>query len=236
MKILALHGFLGQGSDWDQLRHQIPGSEWVTPSLFHLETNLQLSSFDAAVDSLLEELKISQVDLLIGYSFGGRLALEILQKQPQFADRVLLLSTHLGGLKPEAAKEKSARDQQWALKFLTGAWQQNMTEWNSQELFSADLQVSRLEADFDKRKLYLALSQLSVESQSFFLNLQPSVRDAITFVVGEQDQRYRQLYTDYKSSGWVQDFQLVPGGHRLHIPPSEKLVKLVSIVGSAACE
>lgn len=236
MKILALHGFLGQGSDWDQLRMSVSDTEWITPSIFHPDVNMQLSDFDVAVDTFLEQLPTSGVDLLIGYSFGGRLALEILHRHPGFANCALLLSTHLGGLSPQAAKEKAARDSSWAQRFLSGDWQHNLKEWNQQDLFANDLVIQRPEGDFDKRKLYMALANLSLESQSFFLNLQPDVRGRLVFAVGESDPRYRELYANYKASDWLSDFRVLPGGHRLHLPPSKALSGLVTELCSSSCE
>lgn len=230
MTVLALHGFLGQGSDWQSLRSQISAeSEWYTPSLFHPETPWQLANFDQAVDSFLENFNgPSHVDLLIGYSFGGRLALELLKRQPNFAKRVLLLSTHLGGLSEEALAEKSAKDEAWAMKFLSDDLSAVLNEWSAQDIFASDLSVQRNPIDFDRRKLYLALTNLSLASQSLFLTIPKDVRSNLQFAVGEQDKKFMDLYANYQSSGWIGEYSVVPGGHRVHMPPSQPLVERVA--------
>jgi predicted alpha/beta superfamily hydrolase len=93
MMITALHGFLGQGSDWDFLRDA--GFVVDTPPL------------DAIPP---------QGDVLLGYSLGGRLALQALLGGARY-QRAIFVSAGLG-IEDEAARAaRRAADEVWARRF-----------------------------------------------------------------------------------------------------------------------
>lgn len=227
MKILALHGFLGQGSDWQLLQSQVD-ADWTCPSLFHPETNIRMNDFSEATRTLMEELAESSFDLLIGYSFGGRLALELFKRYPGLCGKMLLLSTHLGGLQTAELNAKRKKDSDWAIRFLSEDWDSLMSAWNDQPLFANDLKAPRVATDYDRRKLYMALENLSLADQAMYLDLDENLREKLVFAVGRDDEKFLQLYHNYKQSQWISDFQILPGGHRLHQPPSEPLVDLLA--------
>jgi 2-succinyl-6-hydroxy-2,4-cyclohexadiene-1-carboxylate synthase len=109
--IVALHGFLGEGSDWDFLREA--GFDVVTPPL------------DAIPPS---------GDVLLGYSLGGRLALQALLAGADYRCAVLV-STGLG-IEGEAEREhRRLADEQWARRFEADDWATVMRDWNGQPVF-----------------------------------------------------------------------------------------------------
>jgi 2-succinyl-6-hydroxy-2,4-cyclohexadiene-1-carboxylate synthase len=109
--IVALHGFLGEGSDWDFLRDA--GFEVVTPPL--------------------DEIPLSG-DVLLGYSLGGRLALHALLAGANYRCAVFV-STGLG-IEGEADRERRRlADEQWACRFERDDWATLMRDWNNQPVF-----------------------------------------------------------------------------------------------------
>ncbi len=225
MTVLALHGFLGQGSDWLALKQasELKDAEWFCPDLFSKDSLVQMTGFDAFVESFLESIKLQKVDLLLGYSFGGRMAIEILKRQPEFSKKTLLLSTHLGGMTSEQIKEKRERDSIWAMRFLSEDWEKLISDWNKQSLFSEDSKLSRDEYAFDRRKLYLSLENLSLSEQTMILDIPKSARDRIEYYYGQKDQKFASLYENYIKAEWLEKAQGLPYGHRLHLEAVKEL-------------
>src|SRR5260221_4461841 len=132
MVITALHGFLGQGSDWDFLRDA--GFAVDTPPLDAISL---------------------QGDVLLGYSLGGRLALHALLAGAQYG-RAIFVSAGLGIEDQAARAARRAADEAWARRFEYDDWETLMHDWNAQPLFRGHA-VVRDERDYDRATLAHAL-------------------------------------------------------------------------------
>lgn len=125
--IRTLSGFLGLPGDWDFLPW--PHEPYI-------------------------EGAASPDDVLIGYSMGGRRALQILE-QESFA-KAVIISAGLNA--PD--DERRARDEAWARRFETEEWSSLMRDWHAQPVFGGHV-VERREADFDRRELARQLREWS---------------------------------------------------------------------------
>ena len=114
--ITALHGFLGLPSDWDFLRE----------AGFDVVTTLQ-----------------PRGDVLLGYSRGGRLALQALLNGAQYRAAVFISAR----VSP-ATESREA----WAQRFEHDDWETLMRDWNAQPLFGGHV-LPRCEEDFDRAEL-----------------------------------------------------------------------------------
>jgi 2-succinyl-6-hydroxy-2,4-cyclohexadiene-1-carboxylate synthase len=126
--ITCLHGFLGSPRDWDFLRDA--GFTIETPPL------------DAIPN---------QGDILIGYSLGGRLALQALLAGANYK-RAILISTGLGieGEEPRAARRAS--DEAWAQRFESEDFDTVIADWNAQPVLAGPA-LARTRDDYDPRAL-----------------------------------------------------------------------------------
>jgi 2-succinyl-6-hydroxy-2,4-cyclohexadiene-1-carboxylate synthase len=113
--ITALHGFLGLPSDWDFLRE---------------------AGFDIATPP-------REGDANLGYSRGGRLALQALLDGAKYKAAVLI-STRVS----PATESREA----WARRFEHDDWETLLRDWNAQPLFGGHV-LSRREEDFDRAEL-----------------------------------------------------------------------------------
>ncbi|HEV8433755.1 MAG TPA: alpha/beta fold hydrolase, partial [Thermoanaerobaculia bacterium] len=66
--------------------------------------------------------------VLVGYSMGGRLALQALVANAAF-DRAVIISAGLN--LEEGREERRARDEAWAKRFESDAWDEVMRDWNA---------------------------------------------------------------------------------------------------------
>jgi 2-succinyl-6-hydroxy-2,4-cyclohexadiene-1-carboxylate synthase len=126
--ITCLHGFLGNPRDWDFLREA--GFAIETPPL------------DAIPD---------RGDTLLGYSLGGRLALQALLNGAIYK-RAILVSTGLGIEDDSARAARRASDEAWAQRFESEDFETVMAAWNAQPVLAGP-SLPRTRDDYDPRAL-----------------------------------------------------------------------------------
>jgi 2-succinyl-6-hydroxy-2,4-cyclohexadiene-1-carboxylate synthase len=163
--IWCLHGFLGRGADWDFLREA--GFDVRAPSLF-------------AGDSI-DSVRPSADDVLVGYSMGARLALNLMQTHR--VARAVLISA--GVAPPEPGRKEL--DETWAQRFESAEpWESIIDAWNRQSVFAGRPNpLTRNEADYDRKKLAAALR----EPRQIHL---VDITVPTLWMAGEDDVKYRE--------------------------------------------
>lgn len=188
----CLHGFLGRGTDWDDVRAAWPGDvpPLRCPNLFTaMGPEETLAEFGArfAADVAAED----PAPVLLGYSLGGRLALHALLARPAMWRGAVMVSTHLGLPEPGARHERRASDAAWAERFRAQSWASLLEEWNAREVFRGRTQaLPRPEAAYDRNALAHALEAWSLGSQTHLLPRLASLPMPILWIVGAEDDRY----------------------------------------------
>jgi 2-succinyl-6-hydroxy-2,4-cyclohexadiene-1-carboxylate synthase len=201
--LIALHGFLGKGSDWDAVRAASKSAlDWHCPDFF----TDSASSFTAPHHD--------RPCWLAGYSFGARLALRWMQDEPDRYLGALLVSANPGNFQSD--DERAARrvsDENWASRFRKDAWDDLTSAWNAQEIFVGQPAPGRSESDFDRAKLALALTKFSVADQFTDPLRLPS---RITWLAGARDAKFCALLDNMCGAGFPGTFLRVEeAGHRL---------------------
>ena len=202
-RIVALPGFLGRGSDWDQVRANSKcGAEWICPNLFAPGA----ASFDPP--------EIEGPCWLAGYSFGARLALRWMQDAPDRYLGALLLSVNPGNFQSDDERAvRRTSDENWASRFREDAWDDLTSAWDAQEIFGGQPAPGRSESDFDRAKLALALTKFSVADQFADPLRLPS---RITWLAGALDKKFCGLLDDMRRAGFPGSFLRVEEAvHRL---------------------
>jgi len=166
--IWCLHGFLGRGADWDFLRDA--GFDIRAPSLF-------------AGDST-DSVRPSADDILLGYSMGARLALNLMQTH-RVAKAVLISA---GVASPEPGRREL--DDTWARRFESENWDSVVEAWNSQSVFAGRKNpLTRNEADYDRKALSAALRDWSPAVLHMSLR---GIAIPTLWIAGEDDVKYRE--------------------------------------------
>lgn len=201
--IIALHGFLGRGNDWDGVRAASKSAlVWQCPDLFARDA----SSFAPPL--------VDRPCWLAGYSFGARLALRWMQKAPDHYLGALLVSANPGNFQTDedrAAREMS--DEEWAGNFRSRPWSEVTGKWNAQQVFETDAATTRDESDFDRGKLAAALQKLSVSGQFTDPLCLPS---RLVWLAGSRDTKFCALLDNMRKAGFPGTFLRVEdAGHRL---------------------
>jgi 2-succinyl-6-hydroxy-2,4-cyclohexadiene-1-carboxylate synthase len=120
-------------------------------------------------------------DVLLGYSMGGRRALQLLEHQ-RFPKAVIVSA---GLNTPDEARR--ARDEAWARRFESEAWPSLMRAWNAQPVFGGH-ELARHESDYDRAELARQLREWSPAV------LPPArleeIETPILWIAGERDAKY----------------------------------------------
>lgn len=120
-------------------------------------------------------------EVLLGYSMGGRLALQMLESR-RFA-KAVIVSAGLNA--PD--EERRARDEEWARRFEREEWSALMRAWNAQPVFGGH-HLERREEDYDRAELARELREYSPAV------LPPprleSIATPILWIAGERDAKY----------------------------------------------
>lgn len=156
-------------------------------------------------------------DVLIGYSMGGRLALQLLERQ-RF-EKAVIISAGLNVPDPG----RKMRDEEWARRFETEEWSSLLRAWNAQEVFGGHA-VERREEDFDRAELACQLREWSPAV------LPPprleSIATPVLWIAGERDAKFVEIGRRAVARLPHAELWICPGaGHRV---PWERPDALVS--------
>jgi len=201
--VVALPGFLGRGSDWDEVRAASQaGLRWICPDLF------------APGAEPVRPPAVEGPCWLAGYSFGARLALRWLQDTPEKWQGALLLSVNPGNFQTEeerVARRKS--DAGWSAAFRTERWEVVIDRWNAQAVFQDGAAPLREERDFDRGKLAAAFRDYSVANQFTDILRLPT---RLVWMAGARDGKFVRLQNQMRDAGFPGTFPVVgEAGHRL---------------------
>lgn len=237
--VFALHGFLGQGSDWDQVKKACADSqaskahdlEWLTPSLFSSESEVLLP-FDQFCEALVEKHKVqlnsSRKRIFIGYSLGGRLGLHLLKKFSEQFDHFIFVSTHPGLTNEVEKEERRSSDAQWFLKITASNWNHFLKEWNSQGVFKSDsTDPIRSLDDYNLQKLQISLAAWSLAEQKDLRELIKQHQQKITWVVGQQDLKFLNLANDLLQKKILLNVSRIFSGHRILFENPKELASVL---------
>ncbi|MES2526863.1 MAG: alpha/beta fold hydrolase [Bdellovibrionota bacterium] len=182
--IRVFHGFLGSPRDFEFLKGE-----------------------DVTLHNLYEETPVTNAsDILVGYSMGGRLAMELAKKNG--FKKLILINSHPGLLDDKEREVRSAWEEE-VLERLTDP-QSFLSWWNGLPLFKNDqplLSVPEKSSDLFKKMI--------LSRQENFLPFLTEHKNKVHWILGEKDPKYSLL------KGQLGDFDvhMIPAGHRLFQHP-----------------
>jgi 2-succinyl-6-hydroxy-2,4-cyclohexadiene-1-carboxylate synthase len=240
--ILFLHGFLGSSQDW------LPVINRLSDEFYCIAIDLPghgRTGFDKpikftgmddvafSIKSLLTKMEIKKTNL-IGYSLGGRLALFLLIKYPEFFEKVVLESAS-PGLRTEYERRKRIRqDRELALKLVTKKFRDFLKEWYDQPLFETLRQQNNFALLFEERLNNNAF-YLSEVLKILGLGAQPSLwgkleknKNSLLLLTGEYDIKFGKIAKEMKKFSSRITHQVIGGaGHNIHFEKCDKFVAVV---------
>ena len=232
MKRVALvHGFLGSPADWaDVLARLSPGIACDCVPL----VELGCASVADAARALAVRLEGAPFDLLVGYSMGGRIALELAATRPDLAPRLVLLGAS-PGLDDEAERaRRAADDDARAAEILRDGLDAFVERWYRLPIFApfarhASFSATRLrraqgEAAFWARCVAACSPGRGAPRWSAI----PALAPRTTFVAGALDERYAAYAARAKALAPLLRTELVAGaGHVLPLEAPEACARVI---------
>lgn len=184
----CLHGFLGDGSDWDRFDFGPPDVK--KPSLFSARPeSLTLTQWGKRFAN--EVASVDARPSVLGYSLGGRLALHALIARPEIWKRAVIIAAHLGLANDRDRQLRREADERWAERFLTEDWTAVVNDWGRQAIFGGMKNpIERREDRFDRAALAQALRLWSLGRQEELTKQLASVDLPVLWVVGEKDKKF----------------------------------------------
>lgn len=197
--IHVFHGFLGSPSDFEFLK----GDGVILHDLYSKDFKPE----------------IKPGDTLVGYSMGGRIAMELAKKVNWEIEKLVLLSSHPG---LELADEKENRST-WEETVLEKLNSLSPTEffsyWNELPIFEFDAPLAVISQERFKASSEL-FDQFRLSKQENFLPSLEEHQDKILYLVGLFDTKY---YSYAEEVLLPHGIKIIPiaGGHRLFQQPLE---------------
>lgn len=216
--IYAIHGFLGQPSDWNMLSIKSLSVEAFVPvdlSKIKIDST-EFWEWSAEFNNLIKQDGFDR-RILIGYSLGGRLAIHALIQCPSIWSSAVLISAH-PGMKAQLEKQmRMEEDKQWAQRFKMEPWDRLMRAWNSREVFSGyDPIFERKEADYSRETLASMLNQFSLGKQEDLSSHISDLPFPILWASGAHDRRYAEISATISLKHELSKVWIVPNaGHRI---------------------
>lgn len=171
--------------------------------------------------------------ILVGYSLGGRLAMQAFKQDPDLWQKVILISANPGftDLAVTDRQQRMVSDQKWAQKFQTENWSQVMQDWNGQPVFAGNKnEPARVEQNYSKEQLAHVLTEWSLARQLDMRSFLSEYKNKLVWVSGEQDEKFVQLAQTLQKEIGPFAAEVIPlASHRVLFDQPSQLAKVLSI-------
>jgi len=219
---IFLHGFMGDHNDWQTLDPyiKIPRALYIDiPG--HGKSPLSADAcWQSVCDQILELIKGFEGEkILVGYSLGGRIALQLLAQSPDTFQLVICESSSFGIQDPLEKQQRKAKDENLfrdvgdAKDFLDFLY-----KWYDMQLFEGmknkeDVILKKSKGNF--KKYSHAIAVLGVGRQPYLLEKLIALKRKIIYLAGTRDSKYMGLSQKWlEKGGAVKTFS--NASHNIH--------------------
>lgn len=237
--VVFLHGLLGSQQDWESVLKKLQNFPTIRPLTIDLpfhgkSETIACADFNDACQQLHQTLQSQIGDQpfwLVGYSLGGRIALNysLAINNPNCLGTIVE-GANIGLQTEQEKAQRWQNDLNWANRFENEATEMVLKDWYQQAVFS-DLDFAKRAALIEKRKMNSGkniaqmLKATSLAKQDFLL-AQIQQRSDIYFMIGEKDQKFRHQAEQYQLN-----YQLVENaGHNSHRENSANFVEKLTAI------
>lgn len=228
--LIFLHGFLGNSQDWNDtvnllkdsyhcISIDLPGHGASVATAGSLKNGF--NHCHQLIKNIIDDLNIKHY-VLIGYSLGGRIALDYARSQNDSRLTALLLeSCHTGLIDEEAKERRFMQDHSWAKQFATEGIIESLYDWYDQEIFS-DLSDRQKEALIKKRADNYGVplaNMLLATSLSKQVNALPYLKETnltVHYCYGSKDKKFRAIATKLNNLKHINLVEFEHAGHNIH--------------------
>lgn len=240
--IVALHGFTGQGADFEPLRACLPPEATLrAPDLpghgaFGRLRDLSAYSLPAHLDAITAAATAPQVTLL-GYSMGGRLALHWAIAHPERVSRLILVGASPGLATPQERDERRLGDATLAEFIRTRGLEAFFKYWHNQTFFQPMLRLPPAQLDpilarraqNDPEGLALSLENVGTGTLPSLWHRLKEIRFPVDLVTGEHDAKFTRLAREMGAHlPKARHSVIEDAGHAVHLEKPADLAMLLA--------
>ena len=234
--VVFLHGFLGDARDWSDIAKSLVEQYFcILPDLPGHGQNTVLPPEPITLTSLAAELlnSLEAQDIvtihLVGYSMGGRLALQFALRYPQQVLRLVLESASPGIEERSARTQRQDLDQQRAAQIIQNGLPAFLKTWYAAPLFSSLSERPELLASILARRQSMSTESAARMIAELTPGRMPSlwaqlkkVQMPVLVLAGELDRKYADEARLVAREIPDARFALAPGaGHAIHLESPE---------------
>lgn len=217
--VVALHGFLGSSSDFASLNQYVTSSEI---NLFSLNIKPSIQDFcywDQLVEKVSRDINVISNEttteaIIMGYSMGGRLVLDMLQNNLlQHFHKIVFISSHMSLYSEKEAQQKEHFNQKSLEKITIESDKEFLRYWNNLELFANDKPLT--EHDWTKQDMEHYFNHWAHPTPRH-MPLQLLEAQKVYYVNGSKDFKYQLQAQNLKTElPEVKHLEISGRGHRL---------------------
>jgi len=221
-RVVCLHGVRNHGRHFAPLATRLTGYHVLAPDLLGHGRSPWEPPWDIAshLDAIVETVGARE-SILIGHSFGGRLAFELAARAPKLVPKLVLLDPAilLPGHVALAAAENARLDKSYVSfdELIERRYDESQLYFAPRELVVEDL-ASHVETDEDGRVRYRYCQSAVVAAYGEMASTPPrfeDVRVPTLLVLGERSYLpYEHMLEAHRAAlGDLLEVVVVPGGH-----------------------
>lgn len=193
MKKVFLHGFMGNKDDWKVKS----GLTFDLPCFGeHLKFPKNRDEiFQNLFDYLVNELEITDQDMIVGYSLGGRVAMELVYKMKLPIKRCIIFCAHPGLISEDEKKIREMLENKWVTELDNK--NEFLKNWYKSPLFQEFIKTNSFN-DLYQKRLDDEGTKWAESFQYFGLSKQPNLTNFIKtsqvpmdYFVGEFDKKFK---------------------------------------------
>lgn len=235
MRIWCLHGSLQTALVWKPIGNAIE-SEFGSVQVEAV--NLYENEYESFGDwreqfyEKVEEQTKGEPSLLLGYSMGGRLAMNACVHRPSLWSGVIAVGADPGLISDDARANQLQKDLEWARRFRTEDIQELLVEWDELPVFCGRSNcASREISELDSEKISRFFDVFSKARQG---NMLPMLRKLKTppllYISGCDDIKYTKIGQDLAAHCMPVRHQIIPNaGHRVPWESQDAFISEVSV-------
>ena len=235
MRIWCLHGSLQTALVWKPIGNAIE-SEFGSVQVEAV--NLYENEYESFGDwreqfyEKVEEQTKGEPSLLLGYSMGGRLAMNACVHRPSLWSGVIAVGADPGLISDDARSNQLQKDLEWARRFRSEDIQELLVEWDELPVFCGRSNcASREISELDSEKISRFFDVFSKARQG---NMLPMLRKLKTppllYISGCDDIKYTKIGQDLAAHCMPVRHQIIPNaGHRVPWESQDAFISEVSV-------
>lgn len=198
-RLVLLHGFAGSVETFTEVRAALDGT-FISeaPALLGHGAESEAADFESEVDRLAKVVGEGPPPLLLGYSFGGRLAMGLVARHPARWRGAIFVGAHPGFPDARERERRRRADARWVELLRAGDLERFVDAWEAQPVFASQGGVDSARrarqraarTRHDPHALARAMEVLGTGAMPCWEDALAASRTPMVFLAGALDAKY----------------------------------------------